>query len=120
MSVYGCSRDKDDGIHISNVHNNPPPKINPRHIHSGMDSNIKWRVDMQWSTTEPWKMSELQLHATAWMGVIHVLELVSTVLIKRSQTLMQRQFHMCKVHKSGNLSYCVYQFILGWDKCREK
>lgn len=31
----------------------PPKKINPRYIHSGMDSNIKWRIDMKWSTTEP-------------------------------------------------------------------
>lgn len=31
----------------------PKKKINPRYIHSGMDSNIKWRIDMKWSTTEP-------------------------------------------------------------------
>lgn len=33
MSVYVCSGDKDDGIHISNVHNNPPQKKDKPKVH---------------------------------------------------------------------------------------
>lgn len=43
-------------------------KINPRYIHSGMDSNIKWRgrhATDHYRTIE----SEWQLHATTWTGI---------------------------------------------------
>ena len=59
------------------------------------------------------KMSKLQLHVTAWMDSQNYVELVSLILTKRSQTQIDNK-------EPGKLSYSVYQFILRWEKYKEK
>ena len=60
-------------------------KINPRYIHSGMDSNIKWRGRHATDRYRTIKVNNSFTQQRGW-EFIHVLELVSMMLIKRSRT----------------------------------